>query len=169
MSERETLPKTSFRDRMPESAGVHPNGALGPSTAGLVQLAALGDLEALRTFFEDRLKVAQLPTNGVQDGMLLMIEALTFGRLVASRGGPEDIRKLAGALCAASIKFRAAGRPDLGDHMMAETLSILEQLAEVGDDLAAMCSAILLRDEDATIVGRVRALRQKAHAIEVIA
>lgn len=153
-------------EAMPETAGVHPNGSLGPTVASMVQLAALGDFECLRLLFDDRSIVFNNPGLAASDRMLIAMEALVFGRLVASRGGPADVRKFAGALCAASILFRSSGRPDLGDTLAAETISVLEQLAEAGDDLAAVCSDLLLRDEDPAIVERVRALRRKAETVE---
>lgn len=146
----------------PETVGVHPNGSLGPTVAAMVQLAAFGDFECQRHLFQDRMGALRNPTTALADGMLIAMEAITLGRLVASRGEPQDVRKFAAALCTASIIFRGAGRCDLGDEMAAETISVLEQLAEAGDDLAATCSEALIADEPEALMDRVRELRRKA-------
>ncbi len=141
---------------------ISPNGALGADIAAIIRGAALGDLDCLRFLFHDRLKALMSIEPPTDNSLLIAMELVTFARLVSSHGDPADARRLAGSLCKSASVFRSAGRTAIGDYLMAETLSILEQLAECGDDLAAMCSERLLAKETPDLVERVRDLRSNA-------
>jgi hypothetical protein len=138
-----------------------PNSALGPDVATIVAAAAAGNLESQRYLFQDRFDVMFNPATTNADAMLVAMEAVVFGRLVASHGQACDAHRLAGALCQAALVFRNGNQPALGDSLMAESLSVLEQLAEHGDDVAAMASAALVDVEPVALIDRVRVLRER--------
>ena len=111
--------------------GLAANGALGRITSAIVIGTGRGDIECQRYLFQDRISAMLDPALVNEDAMLIAMEVVLFGRIVASHGDPNDVRRFAGALCQASSIFREGGREDLGNAMMAETLSVLEQLAEL--------------------------------------
>lgn len=152
---------------MPNSDGpMLPNGALGRTVSAIVVGVGRGDIECQRYLFQDRIDALLDPQLVNEDAMLIAMEVVLFGRIVASHNHASDIRRFAGALCMASSVFREGGREDLGNAMMAEALSVLEQLAERGDDLAAVSSEALIKNEPAELIDWVRALRRRGNENE---
>jgi hypothetical protein len=156
-----TLNGQSPRTESTNAVAIGANGALGPTVSAIVIGVGRGDLGCQRYLFQDRIDALLDPALVNEDAMLIAMEVVLFGRIIASHGNRSDIRRFAGALCAASSVFREGGREDLGNTLMAEALSVLEQLAEQGDDLAAVSSEALIKNEPAELIDWVRALRRR--------
>jgi hypothetical protein len=143
-----------------------PNGALGMQIAALLERAGKGDLESLRLIFDSRLVMVLEPTEEPTDDNLHAIifasEAVMLGRLVASHGDSTDARRLAAAMVAASRIFRNVGLERYGAATLAESVSILEQLAEHGGEISALCSQHLIARESASMSDAVRTMRANA-------
>jgi hypothetical protein len=147
-------------------SGIRANAALGSKTADIVTKAARGDIVSQHWLLEDRLAALSKYESNSVAACAIAMEAVLFGRLLASHGHAQDVQRLAGALCHAASTLRANGRHDLGDFFMAESISLLEQLAEDGNDLAAMCSQALIGGEAPELSDAVRAMRAKSDQTE---
>lgn len=148
--------------RINDVISVQPNGALGPKAAAAVTSASRGDVLAQREIFDGLACVAMTPGIDPYEGQLITVQAILMGRMLASHGGQADIRRLAGALLSGSGFLNQLGNYEARDHLAAEAISILEQLAECGDDLAAVSSATLLKPRSLEFVDRVRNMRYGA-------
>jgi hypothetical protein len=147
---------------------VNPNGAMGKRVSAIVDGAARGDLACQRELFLDRFAALQSVGADVPWRMLLHMEIIALGRFIACHRHEADIRKLAGALLGAARDFRRFGFREIGNGMMTECLSVLEQLAEGGSDLAAICSERLIDDEPTTeSIEAVREYRRNAEREDV--
>lgn len=151
----------------PGDAAINPNGALGKRVSTVVAGAARGDLMCQRELFQDRYAALQTVDPNAPGRLILHMEVIAFGRLTASHGQTFDIRRLAGALLCASRDFRRHGFAEAGNGMIAETLSILEQLAEHGDDVAAISSERLIGGETAEVLDCAQEYRRNAEREEV--
>lgn len=158
MSDQSKPPISIKPDIMP----IAPNGALGPAISAIVAAAGRGDLEAQRLLFGASACAMFQADPTCEDSKLVAMEAVMIGRLIASHGHPEDVRRLAGALCQASEIFRSCGCQEWGDRLMAECVSVLEQLAEAGDDFAALSSETLIKGREPKFFELVRELRRNA-------
>lgn len=137
---------------------VQPNGALGTLASDAIASAARGDIESQRLLFQACVEALFDRSGRFAHRHIIAVEAVMLGRLLASHGDATDIRRLAGALCTASTVYRDLGCAAWGDHMMAEGLSVLEQLAERGDDTAALAIHQLIAGEPATVIEQTKAL-----------
>ena len=146
----------------PSPLAVAPNDALGPIAAKEIEKAAKGDLAAQRVLFSACLDAVTSPAEHPLNAQYVAMELMVIGRLVAAHGLPEDIRRLAAALVGGANVLRRAGRPDIADHMVAEAISVLEQMADCGDDLAASCSEALIRRESPEVAAKAKTMRRNA-------
>lgn len=169
----EAAPGPSVGDLTPTAIGpcppaVAPNGALGPIASKAIEEAARGDLLAQRQLFQACFDAICSPAEHPLNAQYIAMETMVIGRLIAAHGVPEDIRKFAAALVQGANVLRRAGRPDIADHMVAEAISVLEQLADCGDDLSAVCSQVLIRREAPGVAEQAKTMRRKAVETEVI-
>lgn len=146
---------------------VAPNGALGPIASKAIADAARGDVSAQRQLFQACFDGICSPTEHPLNAQYVVMEAMVVGRLIAAHGFPDDIRKFAAGLVQGANILRRAGRPDIADHMVAEAISVLEQMADCGDDLSAVCSQVLVRREAPGVAEQAKTMRRKAVETEV--
>lgn len=133
--------------------------------APLFRAAAQGDLSAHR-----KLRDASLVYVGSEQGRheyagLAIVEALVHARACAAVGDTEDVKLLAGVLLTgASIFGRHSddGPQRVADGYGAEALALLEDLAEAGDDEAAVHA----NDVIAMMPPHALALARSIHALE---
>ncbi len=152
--------RAGIENILARAESLRPNGALGTFLSGKFESAAKGDTESLRWLFDNRVSALQAADPKTISAVMLASEALVFGRLLASRGDERDTRRLAGAMVQASTCFREM--PRLREGMLAEAVSILEQLAEGGDELASLASQTLIGREPESLVRTARAYRNNA-------
>jgi len=142
------------------------NGALGAATTEIVSKAARGDAVSQHWLFEDRMAAFSKYDSSSIEASVIAMEAVLFARLLASHGHAQDVQRLAGALCRAADTLRFQGCSEMGDFFMAEAVSLLEQLAESGNDLAAVCSQALIGGESPALAENVRTMRRRAEQAE---
>ena len=140
---------------------VQPNGALGTLASDAIASAARGDIGSQRLLFQACVEALFDRSGRFAHQHIIAVETVMLGRLLASHGHPSDIRRLAGALCKASAVYRELGCTAWGDHMMAEGLSVLEQLAERGDDPAALAMHQLIAGENASVIEQTKAFGKR--------
>ena len=154
------LLRAGVENILTRAESLRPNGALGTFLSGKFESAAKGDTESLRWLFDNRVTALQSADPQSVSAVMLASEAMVFGRLLASRGDETDMRRLAGAMVQASTFFR--DMPRLREGLLAEAVSILEQLAEDGDELASLASQTLIGREPESVVEKARAYRSNA-------
>ena len=141
---------------------LQPNGALGQFLSGKLESAARGSVESLRWLFDNRVNGLLAADTRSISAIMLASEAMAFGRLLASRGDETDMRRLAGAIVQSSIVFRDLDFPQVREALLAEAVSILEQLAENGDELASLASQAVISRETERLVEIARQYRKNA-------
>lgn len=149
-----------------------PNEAMGSALAKVVADAARGDLESLRALFADRFDALQVNCNlGSQVPAAHLIatagELITLGRLVISHGHRVDMRAFAGALILAADAFNGVGDHRTTAYLRTQSLAALDQLAEIGDDLAAVSIDKLSKDWPSDVTRMARDLRRLVREEEV--
>jgi len=129
--------------------GFDPNAGIGAGST-IVQAAGLGNLAAMRLLLNVSIDAALAKGNDEPHAIVAAAEALTFARLCAAHRVPMDVRTLAGALCLTSDRTRHLGLNDAADNLLGESVAILEQLADEGDEIAALASGQLVAAHPAT-------------------
>ena len=127
-----------------------PNAHMGAGCM-IVQEAGLGSLDALRILVNVSMESALNKKADDPYAVVAAAEATNFARLCAAHSMPLDVRALAGALCLTSDRLRRIGFEAPADELMGETIAILEQLADDGDDVAALASGRLVELHPATV------------------
>lgn len=155
-----------YDDANPVACATEPNRAQGPKVAALIRSAANGDQASLACLFVDRLDAIMNVERPTRDTLLITMEALTLGRLAASRGDIEVLRQFAAALCRSAEVFRHLGHPDIGARLTVEAMSLLEDMAEDGDELARHCADRLMKDETRQVVQRLGQFRATLQQVE---
>jgi hypothetical protein len=115
------------------------NAAMG-DLAPLIRAAASGDIEAQRKgrqFALADMKAAMQRGDGLQ-GQAHAMEAMFWARFAASHGQDEDGLELA-AVLSYLAEYWGFDRPgeEYGNHLLAETVNLLDGLAERGSERAA--------------------------------
>lgn len=146
-------------------SGLVPNETMGPAMAKVVADAAQGDLESLRALFTDRFDALRVNCElGSQVPAAHLIatagELITLGRLVISHGHQVDLRAFAGALILAADAFNGIGDHRTTAYLRTQSLAALDQLAEIGDDLAAVSVDKLSKDWPSDVIRMARDLRR---------
>lgn len=121
-----------------------PNAGAGPM-AHLLTGATRGDLAAHRALREKFTLIAVTPPEAPH-AIMVGIEAIPYARFCAAHDEAEhdDARRLAGALCFTFSASVIAGYGDRLKSLMGEAVSILEQLAEEGDEVASTAALDLV-------------------------
>lgn len=158
------LLRNGLESTLTRAESLKPNGALGRILSGKFENAARGSVESLRWLFDNRINALKSADTRSISAIMIASEAMAFGRLLASHGDETDMRRLAGAIVQASIVFRDLEFPHIRESMLAEAVSILEQLAEGGDELASLASQAVVSREPERLVEIARQYRKNATA-----
>lgn len=131
-------PEEGFEAPIFDRCHFNPNVGLG-ETSDLYERAAGGDQAAIRSLRDQFALICEVPP-GSPLALLVGTEALSYARLCAARGTVEDARVLAGVLCYTFAASQHAGYGDRALVLVGQAVSILERLAEHGDEVSALAS-----------------------------
>ncbi len=130
--------------------GFNPNASFGLG-ARIFDGAGAGNLGAMQALVDISMEEALSRGDDDPYAIVCAAEALAFARICAAHRMPDDVRKLAAALCLTSDRTRRIGYIEAADILMGESIAILERLAAEGDILAAHSSARLAETSIAAI------------------
>lgn len=130
---------TIFRDRFPD--------------------AAKGDLDAQRALVHSAI---QLGREGSCSMFFALYDATLWARIAASHGEPVDQHMLAACLCYFGEQCSEDGLDDLATTHVAESIALLDKLADEGSEIGGECLNQLADNLPLHVLDMARKMREEA-------